>query len=385
MNLSLAAHEAIEKGNQLDVFYGDFKNAFDKVCHRLLLQKLPAFGIGKMTCTWIKSYLIQRSKYVTIKDCKSRRYVSTSGIPAGSTLGPLLFLLFINDVNAAIDHSTVLLFADDIKMFIEVSSSIHTLRFQNDINKLLQWCDENKQQFNIEKCAVETIGRSRDFTNALYTMNQHNIERKTEKRDLGVLIDQRFYFRSHIEQITARARQMIGYIKKISQTTFTQTTIKILYSAYVRPILEFSVVVWDPWQGNYIDDIESVQKSFILFLLGDSARRPPYRLKPYEERCKLAGIDTLQNRRKKTLMLFAFEIYKNYIKDERISQKFIIAQSTRNLRSNRLLVEPFFRTESLYQQPIAKMIRLVNRYKDIYQNVQFKEQFKTKLKQIVQM
>ena len=137
LNLSILAHKAFELRLQLDTFYGDFKTAFDSVWIRLLIQKIARFHIGKKTAKWLCEFLIKRNNYVQIDDVKSRVYESPSGVPAGSTLGPLMFSVFINDVVEAIEHAVVLLFADDIKLSMIIHDHTDTQRMQHDINNLL--------------------------------------------------------------------------------------------------------------------------------------------------------------------------------------------------------------------------------------------------------
>lgn len=242
MNLSIMVSEAFDRGNQVDIFYGDFKNAFDKVCHRLLVTKLSIFGIGIKTAKWMCEFLIGRTNYVQIGNAKSRMYDSGSGVPAGSILGPIYFTIYINDIVEVVSNAMTLLFADDIKICFEIRSFNDTVNLQGDIDNILNWCNRNRLFFNSQKCAIFTAKRTRSFINRNYTLNEHVLERKDEIRDLGIILDQRFSFASHIEHITVSARQMIGYIKRVSNGKFTIETKRILYLAYVRSKLEFASV-----------------------------------------------------------------------------------------------------------------------------------------------
>src|ERR1700744_1562513 len=152
MNLSIVAHEAFANKQQVDVFYGDFANAFDKVNHRILLLKIWTFGIGKKTAKWLFEFVIGRKFFVQIGNFKSRIYESTSGVPAGSVLGPSLFLIFINDIADCVVHAMILLFADDIKMAMVISTFAETRCLQIDINNVLQWSERNVLPFHPKKC-----------------------------------------------------------------------------------------------------------------------------------------------------------------------------------------------------------------------------------------
>lgn len=127
-------------------------------------------------------------------------------------------------------------------------------------------CEDNRLHLNHQKCAIFTASRSTSVIITNYRIGDLLVERKDEIRDLGILLDRKFSFVSHVETITAGARQMIGYIKGVSNGEFTRNTQRILYLAYVSSKLEFGSVVWNPHQTVYRDDIESVQKQFVIYL-----------------------------------------------------------------------------------------------------------------------
>lgn len=271
MNLSVAAHDAFRKGCQLDVFYGDFKTAFDRVITRILLTKLWKFGVGKKTARWLYGFLTGRKFYVQIGNFVSKVYEATSGVPAGSILGPILFLISIDDIAEYVSNASTLLFADDIKITCEIHSVADVRNFQNDIDKLLYWCVENGQTFHRKKCFVLTISRKNDYIDGAYTLNDHLIERREEVWDLGCLVDRKLTFGGHRELITSKARQMMGFIKNVSGGHFGSRALKVLYTSYVRSKLEFASVIWDPHSQVYRDDIESIQRQFVMHALGKAA------------------------------------------------------------------------------------------------------------------
>lgn len=363
MNLSVLAHDAFEDGYQLDVFYGDFKNAFDKVDFRILIKKFWNFGIAKQTAKWLFEFLVGRTFYVAIGSFKSRIFVSKSGVPAGSILGPICFLIFIDDIVKSIGFSIPLLLADDIKLACIIRSFTDVQRFQIDINRLLHWCHENKLYFNSEKCAVITIRRIQSFIEATYMMGDLAIKRVEEFRDLGIPINVKMTFGGHVERITSRARQSMGYIKRISHGQFGVRALKVLYSSYVRSKLEFASVIWDPHVCVYRDDIESVQKQFVMFALGDRNNVPPYRLLPYETRCEKLGLEKLSVRRTKMNLMYAYDLFNGRIDDENVSNKLVRSvQSRYLLRDTSLVVEKMYTRDYLYYQPIARIVRLINKF-----------------------
>lgn len=268
--LSIAAHDAFSRGHQLDVFHGDFEKAFDRVVRRILLRKLATFGLGPMTIKWIASFLVNRGNKVQIGKCKSYSFIATSGVGAGTSLGPLLFLLFIDDLTtmAKCKGTIIELFADDMKMHREVAVLFDTIELRADLKRLAGWCGKNELDLNIDKCFIMSLRRSTDYLDGEY--HSKNIQRVEEMRDLGVIVDNRMNFISHIEQMVASARQMTGYIKWLSNGRFNRDTLMLLYKSHVRMKTEFAAPIWDPFQSNYKGDIESIQKQFLLYLLGDN-------------------------------------------------------------------------------------------------------------------
>src|SRR6202012_604453 len=338
---------------------------FEKLLHRIFIQKVWKFGIGRKTAKWLYEFLTERKFFVQIGKYESRVFESTSGVIPGSILGPTKFLIFINDIVDCVAHAMVLLFADDIKMLIQISTLDETRLLQNDINNVLEWSERNRLPFNKAKCNIITIRRTTQFHEATYVMGDHNIERKEEIRDLGLLVDIKMTLVAHMEQMMTSSRQSMGYIKWISKGQFAPKTLKVLFTAYVRSKLEFASVIWNPYAEVYRGDIESIQKQFVMYALGDTNRLPPYRLAPYEDRCRQLGLATLATRRTEIDSMMAYDLYNGTISDNNIARKFIKSNQNSVLRDNRLLRESLYLNDYAYNQPIARIIRKVNKFSDI--------------------
>lgn len=382
MNLSIATNDAFGKGQQLDTFYGDFENAFDKLWHRIQIVKMKSFGIGRKTARWLFEFVDGREFFVKIGNCVSRIYKSSSGVPAGSILGPTLFLIGVNDIADCVIHALALLFADDIKLAVKVSSIADVRCLQSDINNVMQWSERNRLPFNLGKCEIITFTRCNDPIHAEYLMGSHVVERKDEVRDLGVLADPRFTLIAHRERMITKARQSMGYIKSISKGQFGIRALKVLYTSYVRSKLEFGSVIWDPYQSTYSDDIESVQKQFVIYALGDTNRLPPFRLPPYEARCEKLGLDSLKMRRNQATAMMAFDVYNKRIHDSNIEKKLIRRTPVYSIRDKKVLTEVLYRTDWGYHQPIARVIRSVNENEELLSlnRTRFKIELRKKLK-----
>lgn len=293
-----------------------------------------------------------------------------------------MFLIGVNDIADCIVHAMVLLFADDIKLAMAISTVSDTRFLQADINNALQWSERNRLPFNLVKCEVITITRRQEPYIVEYFLGGHVVERKNEIRDLGILVDPSFQFVAHRERIITKARQSMGYIKMISKGQFNTRALVVLYTSYVRSKLEFGSVIWDPYQENYSDDIESVQKQFVLYALGDTNRIPPYRLSPYEERCEKLGLDRLSTRRKEANIMTAYDLYNKRINDRNVESRFIRRSTHYQLTSNRVLTEARYGNDYGHNQPLAKMIRLVNEHEKFLslRRIEFKAEAKKKLK-----
>ncbi|XP_059225889.1 uncharacterized protein LOC131997968 [Stomoxys calcitrans] len=152
---------AFERGCQVEAIYTDLSKAFDKVSHSILLDKLQELGFHSNFLSWIASYLHNRVCTVKVESFVSSPYIQTSGVPQGSILGPLLFILFINGISSCFSTSRFLLYADDLKIFHKIESMSDVFDLQNDLDNLLSWCISNKLLINLSKCAHVSFYRLR--------------------------------------------------------------------------------------------------------------------------------------------------------------------------------------------------------------------------------
>lgn len=254
--------ELVKDGGQVDAIYTDLAKAFDKVSHCILLWKLRyKFGIRGSVLLWIASYLSNRTQFVMIGGFKSRRIAQTSGVPQGSILGPLLFMLFINDLPEVI-NSRCLLFADDNKIYRKIETVADCSTLQEDVHRLTKWCAENQLQLNIGKCNVIS------FTNKLnpivfdYYVSTTKLQRVTVVKDLGVYFDCSLAFNYHVDKITRKAYRFIGFMFRSGQYFRRIRSFFRLYNSYVRSGLEYCSSVWAPFYLGSIDKLEKVQNRF---------------------------------------------------------------------------------------------------------------------------
>lgn len=222
-----------------------------------------------------------------------------SGVPQGSVLGPLLFVLFINDLPEAVRHgSEVFLYADDTKIFRKIREPQDCDKLQEDLDGLKQWTEKWLLNFHPEKSRHMRIGRT-DVEDRDYTM-YGNIKKTRVEKDIGVVIDDKLKFSDHLAEKVNKANRIVGLIRR----TFMHlepAIIKPLYTALVRPHLEYANQVWCPHLVKDIEAVESVQRRATKLV-------PELRSLPYEERLKKLGLPTLAYRRSRGDQIETYKI-----------------------------------------------------------------------------
>ena len=250
--------KTIAEGGVIDTIYFDFAKAFDSVPHRRLISKLESYGISGRVLNWIKNYLNERQQTVSVNGEKSDPVEVLSGVPQGTVLGPLLFVLYINDI---LDNtkSHGFMFADDTKLFRQVTSKEDALVLQSDINLLDEWSKKWLLSFNKSKCHVLTLGKFDDIMYAhRYTVADYEIEYVFQEKDLGVTVDSALSFEEHISKKVKTANSIVGLIRRSFSFLDAKSFVK-LFTAFVRPHLEYAVPAWDPHLQKHIDMLENVQ------------------------------------------------------------------------------------------------------------------------------
>ena len=201
---------ALDEGYGIDVVYLDYRKAFDTVPHKRLLLKLRNYGFTEKYIKWIENFLTGRKMRVGINNSYSRWTDILSGVPQGSVLGPLLFILYVNDLPSWITNS-MRMFADDTKVWSRVSNERDTAGLQDDLNSLCNWSDQWLLKFNVEKCKVMHIGQKQHFTYYLRTGNLiQDLKLTKEERDLGVLVMDDLKSNRQCAAAVAKANSILG-------------------------------------------------------------------------------------------------------------------------------------------------------------------------------
>uniref|UniRef100_A0A803K5E7 Reverse transcriptase domain-containing protein n=1 Tax=Xenopus tropicalis TaxID=8364 RepID=A0A803K5E7_XENTR len=240
----------------VDVIYLDFAKAFDTVPHRRLMIKLRNIGLEHNICNWIENWLKDRVQRVVVNGTFSNWTSVVSGVPQGSVLGPLLFNLFINDLEVGID-STVSIFADDTKLCKTISSMQDAAALQSDLTKLDNWAANWKMRFNVDKCKVMHFGRNN--INANYLLNGSVLGVSLMEKDLGVFVDNKLSNARQCHSVATKANKVLSCINKGIDSR-DENIILPLYRSLVRPHLEYAVQFWAPVLKKDINELEKVQR-----------------------------------------------------------------------------------------------------------------------------
>lgn len=370
--------DLIDKRQQIDAVYIDFSKAFDRVPHQLAIEKLKRIGFPDWLTKWFSSYLSKRSASVKLGTVKSDPFCISSGVPQGSHLGPLLFVLFVNDLCSELE-SLKSMYADDMKIFRVVSSPVDCCALQADVDKVLIWCERNGMEVNIQKCNIITFSRIRAPILFEYSMQSCTLKRVSTIKDLGITLDNKLRFNEHISSVIAKAYAVLGVIIRNTRDFNDIYCLKTLYISLVRSLLEYGVVVWSPYHAVQIDRIERVQKCFVRFALRRLPWRNRFRLPAYENRCALISLPTLATRRTYLQRLFVFDLLENNVDCPDILEKLRFNAPGRTIRRTDFFRRSAHRTQYGQHNPLDVCCQVFN---DVYHMYDFnlcKSAFKSRI------
>ena len=325
-----------------DCIYVDIAKAFDSVSHRKLLLKLKSYGVDYELHNWISSFISNRTQFVLVNGCVSESVPVLSGVPQGTVLGPILFLLYINDVVECFDDGiTIKLFADDCKIYNIVDCD-STNKFLENLRKFEMWCSKWQLRIATDKCCVFSTGKMY-HCDVSYSLNDSPLSCVDCVNDLGVLIPSDLKFSSHCSKVASSAYSRACILLKGFVTNDKEWLVHA-YKVFVRPILEHNCQIFNPILQRDINCIERVQRFFTRRV----CKRCKISYKSYEHRLKLLGLDSLRDRRK-TLDLYLF--YKSYhgLVDVAFWKFFVLAPAsycTRSKVNNPCQVMPRFMPHS---------------------------------------
>ena len=309
-----------DKSRAVDILYLDFKKAFDKVPHKRLMAKVRSYGIIDEVGDWIEDWLTGRKQRVVINGSSSTWRDVSSGVPQGSVLGPLLFIIYINDLDQG-TISKISKFADDTKIGINANDIKAVENLQEDLKRIGEWSEIWQMPFNLDKCKVMHIGQRN--VEAKYKLLGKELEICNEEKDLGVIITNDLKPSKQCIVVEKKAQKILGYIKR-QFTSRKEETILTLYNALVRPHLEYAVQFWSPSLRKDIERLEKVQARATKLV-------PSIRHISYERRLTHLNLYSLEKRRLRGQLIETFKILKGI---DNIDYRKLFTLSSNQTRSN---------------------------------------------------
>lgn len=320
------------------------------------------YGFSDNLLKLFKSYLSNRMQLVFYKTAYSLPFHARSGVPQGSNLGPLLFLLLINDLPEYVKNCEVLLFADDVKLFRTIKSQQDCILLQEDINNILQWNRFNRLDFNNSKCHLLTFTRKRVKLNFQYHIQNDIISTVSCIKDLGIHFDTKLSFSSHISHIVGDAYRMLGFIRRNTNEFKNINVIMKLYNVFVRSRLEYASIVWNPTCVTLTNRIEMIQNKFLRFLVYKRTKIYP-KYSKYSDLLDEYPYKSLASRREVNNLLFTFKLFNNMIDSPYLVSQFNFYVPPSSTRPKLITFNiPRVRTERHKHSPLLTTFTICNKY-----------------------
>ena len=249
---------ALDKGKTSDVVSLDFEKAFDSVPHVHLYLKLQQYGILGQILEWLSDFLLERYQRVVFEGESSNWTKVSSGVPQGSIVGPILFLLYVNDIPENLSCASEM-FADDTLLFNSGNPSDVSSPIQDSLSQISDWCNESLLRMNSVKCESMRITRSKTPSLCSYNINSTSLNQVHTHKHLGVILSSNLSWKMHVLTVAAKANKILGLLK----LTFGKCSEAIItgYKTMVRPTIEYVCPVWNPHQQYLSDKLEKVQRN----------------------------------------------------------------------------------------------------------------------------
>ena len=292
----------LENKAGFDTVYLDFAKAFDKVDFQILLQKIAKLGIGGKLGHWLYSFLVNREQITNVNGTKSKASKVLSGVPQGSVLGPILFLIMIIDIDEHVSNSTVRSFADDTRVSKKIVSIADVNCLQDDLDKIYSWAEENKMSFNDTKFELLRYkGKNNTPQESQYrNMNNELIEEVNPVKDLGVLMSNDCSFSKHIEKVANSMKNLSGWILRTFSTR-DKAVLLTLWKTLVLPIHDYCSQLWSPVLIKQKKLLENIQYSFIRKIKHTKAKN-------YEDLLHELNLYSLERRRDRYRIIYTWKI-----------------------------------------------------------------------------
>ena len=292
---------ALDEGKELRFIFMEVSKAFDRVWHDGVIYKLRRAGIGGTLLSWFRNYLEDRKQKVVVEGAESSEREILAGVPQGSILGPILFILYVNDI---VNHLNLnlRLYADDATLFITYDNPFEAAEIlQHNLDLATQWANNWLVKFNPTKTESMVVSRRKDSITPIVQIEDVDITNVSKHKHLGVNLQSNGKWSSHIQEIKGKAQKRLdilrGYMHKLDRNSLEK-----MYLTYVRPIIEYSDVVWDNCTQKEKEEIEAIQLAAARVITG--AKRGTEHALLYNE----LQWETLEERRHKHKLIMMHKV-----------------------------------------------------------------------------
>ena len=253
----------LEEGHNVDTIYLDFSKAVDKVDKFILCKKMKRMGVFGKLGIWIHNFLSERVQVVLANGAKSSEARVTSGIPQGTVLGPLLFLVMINDMPEWVTESSVNIFADDTRVTKVIKDEEDIEKLQDDIIKVYKWLESNNLLFNSKKFELLRHGKDKNLQSSVHPKPNGTdiIEEKDVVRDLGVMMNNKADFTDHINKVCTKTSQKAGWVLRTFSCRST-SFMKMMWKSLIQGHIDYASQLYQPQQSGDLTRIENLLKNF---------------------------------------------------------------------------------------------------------------------------
>ena len=347
--------DGLRRDDDVDAIYLDYAKAFDKVDHRLLRMKLVKYGFHDSLIAWVDSFLSDRFQEVVVNEAHSYKCKIKSGVPQGTVLGPLLFIIFVNDLESVVKHSEISFYADDTRISKRISTLEDKEMLQSDLLTVMEWSKQNNMKLHEDKFQLMSYqSRMRLPADAVpfnsylysYTVGEDlQLFPSAHIRDLGVTISMSCSWLEQINKLVSKARDMASWVLSVFRARDRESMLT-LYKSLVRSHIEYCSPLWHPSKVSEIQKLEGVQRFFTKRIEGVSHLT-------YWERLKQLNLMSLQRRRERYILIHVWKILYGLVPND-VKLKFrepsrlgIQAEVPALIRCSRLAVQ------SLYESSFA--------------------------------
>jgi hypothetical protein len=355
IHLTHKIYNGLDDKKEILIVFLDISKAFDRVWHPGLLHKLTEFGISGLVHDWLSDYLTNRYQKVVIGGEESSSKIINAGVPQGSILGPLLFLVFINDIINDLEND-IFLFADDaslMKIFNDIN--VASTSINRDLQRLSQWSETWRVCFNLIKTVFMIISKKNSHHTPNIIMNNTALTQVYEECYLGLTLHPNMSWKPHLNKIICKSSRKIGLLTKM-KNKLPRSALSKYYVSFVRPVLEYGSVVFDNCTAHESHSLEQVQRRAALLCTG------AFKRSSYKKLLDELGWESLEDRRKKAKLILMFKIINNltpnYLKELIPPQ--VLDATNYNLRNRQHIRLPASRTQYMQTSYIPSTLKQWN-------------------------